>query len=223
MVFVLDIQERERVSIQGLSQTGKTSVLFENACYLIENKHKSGIVVFITSLQRSSLPKPFKRSLRGGEMLWSCSTLSRIGMKYIDSVQDFILYLSSLHLLPPTELPFALIIDDLDYILNSSNDSAAEMMPLQLKAIAMLDHAANFITSTKPNDPPCQVLVSMKLPVQNTLLGGFVSHWISSRWEIEQDGDTHVLQPCIQQDRKPIQIGFKYNISEDCLEVVQYA
>lgn len=138
-----------RVILQGSKLSGRTSLLFNHA-YCMASR---GVKVFFVCLQNSiekKLPLPF--SSRAGQKvpvrdsLWDAKALSGIGMKYVKGREDLQWWLGNVQRLPKTQQPSAIIVDDLNTIINLSSVSTTPPdYSTALYCLALLEDAAQYL------------------------------------------------------------------------------
>jgi hypothetical protein len=177
--LALSSSTASRVLLHGGAQSGKTSLLFSHAHRLARRGGRVLLIALKDSLEQR-LPVPLVpvelqlaaaqavhsgRDAEEGLVSWDPAALSKIGIKYLTTAEDFRWWLSNVHTLADNTGPVAILIDDLDTLLSSSavasgpagatqsgggsstSSSSSADMQAGLYTLALLEDAAQFLNA----------------------------------------------------------------------------
>jgi hypothetical protein len=233
--LALSSSTASRVLLHGGTQSGKTSLLFSHAHRLARRGGRVLLIALKDSLEQR-LPVPLVpvelqlaaaqavdsgRDAEEGLVSWDPAALSKIGIKYLTTAEDFRWWLSNVHTLAENTGPVAILIDDLDTLLSSSavaigaagatqsgggSSSSSTDMQAGLYTLALLEDAAQFLNAA--------VLASVAQPAALPLAARV--RYFPQQLHIEARQNEFVLVPSEGAPQIGYQLGTQVDGSSKC-------
>jgi hypothetical protein len=223
-----------RVLLHGGAQSGKTSLLFSHAHRLARRGGRVLLIALKDSLEQR-LPVPLvpvelqlaavqavdsRRDAEEGLVSWDPAALSKIGIKYLTTAEDFRWWLSNVHMLAENTGPVAILIDNLDTLLSSSavasgpagatqggsSSSSSIDMQAGLYTLALLEDAAQFLNAA--------VLASATQPAALPLAAR--ARYFPQQLHIEARQNEFVLVPTEGAPQLGYRLGTQVDGSSKC-------